>query len=96
MNRLLSVLSKFLKITLALYNSKNRSPENITTSNVVFTIGPRVNAVGRLMYPGMGTTSENLADAEELCSVLESENSNRKKIDSEICLQAQHSYEITN
>jgi single-stranded-DNA-specific exonuclease len=38
-------------------------------------------------------TSDNITEAETLMSVLESENSNRKKIDSEIYLQAQHSYE---
>jgi single-stranded-DNA-specific exonuclease len=70
--------------------------EHLTTSNVVFTIGPRINAVGRL---GDGTravkflTADNASEAEQLMSVLESENSNRKKIDSEIYLQAQHSYE---
>jgi single-stranded-DNA-specific exonuclease len=71
-------------------------PENITTSNVVFTIGPRVNAVGRLGDATRAVkflTCTNYTEAEELCSVLESENSNRKKIDSEIYLQAQHSYE---
>lgn len=70
--------------------------EHITTSNVVFTIGPRINAVGRLGDATRAVkflTSETDAEAIELMSVLESENANRKKIDSEIYLQAQHSYE---
>lgn len=70
--------------------------EHITTSNVVFTIGPRINAVGRLGDATRAVkflTSETAAEAMELMSVLESENANRKKIDSEIYLQAQHSYE---
>lgn len=70
--------------------------EHITTSNVVFTIGPRINAVGRLGDATRAVhflTSNNISDAEGLMSILESENSNRKKIDSEIYLQAQHSYE---
>ncbi len=70
--------------------------EHITTSNVVFTIGPRINAVGRLGDATRAVqflTSDNIAEAEELMSVLESENTSRKKIDSEIYLQAQHSYE---
>ena len=71
-------------------------PENITTSNVVFTIGPRVNAVGRLGDATRAVkylTCTSYSEAEELCGVLESENSNRKKIDSEIYLQAQKLYE---
>lgn len=70
--------------------------EHITTSNVVFTIGPRINAVGRLGDATRAVkflTSENISEAEALMSVLESENTSRKKIDSEIYLQAQHSYE---
>lgn len=70
--------------------------ERIATSNVVFTIGPRINAVGRLGDATRAVnflTCENIAEAEELMGVLERENSNRKKIDSEIYLQAQHSYE---
>src|SRR4030095_9728620 len=70
--------------------------EHIATSNVVFTIGPRINAVGRLGDATRAVkflTCENAAEAEELMSVLERENSHRKKIDSEIYLQAQHSYE---
>jgi single-stranded-DNA-specific exonuclease len=70
--------------------------EHITTSNVVFTIGPRINAVGRLGDATRAVqflTSDNTSEAEALMSVLESENTSRKKIDSEIYLQAQHSYE---
>jgi single-stranded-DNA-specific exonuclease len=62
----------------------------------VFTIGPRINAVGRLGDATRAVkflTSETVEEAEELMSVLERENSNRKKIDSEIYLQAQNSYE---
>lgn len=71
-------------------------PENITTSNVVFTIGPRVNAVGRLGDATRAVkylTCTTYSEATELCSVLESENSNRKKIDSQIYQQAQLTYE---
>src|SRR4030095_16310959 len=59
--------------------------EHITTSNVVFTIGPRINAVGRLGDATRAVqflTSENISESEELMSVLESENTHRKKIDS--------------
>jgi len=70
--------------------------EHLATSNVVFTLGPRINAVGRLGDATRAVkflTCDNIAEAEELMSVLESENSNRKKIDSEIYVQAQSSYE---
>ena len=70
--------------------------ENINTSNVVFSLGPRINAVGRL---GDGVraveflTCDDFSKVEGLADVLESENTNRKKIDSEIYSQAQSSYE---
>ncbi|MFI5144101.1 MAG: single-stranded-DNA-specific exonuclease RecJ [Ignavibacteria bacterium] len=70
--------------------------ENICTSNVVFSLGPRINAVGRL---GDGSraveflTCDDYSKVEELAEVLEFENTNRKKIDSEIFTQAQDSYE---
>lgn len=70
--------------------------DKINTSNVVFSLGPRINAVGRLGDATRAVeflTSENLADAEDLAGVLESENANRKKIDSEIYLEAQNFYE---
>ncbi|NOS85989.1 MAG: single-stranded-DNA-specific exonuclease RecJ [Ignavibacteria bacterium] len=79
-----------------IFKNSSLKLEHITTSNVVFTIGPRINAVGRLGDATRAVkflTSKSIEEAEELMSVLESENSNRKKIDSEIYLQAQSSYE---
>ncbi|MBE2228312.1 MAG: single-stranded-DNA-specific exonuclease RecJ, partial [Ignavibacteria bacterium] len=79
-----------------IFKNSSLKLEHITTSNVVFTIGPRINAVGRLGDATRAVkflTSRSIAEAEELMSVLEKENSNRKKIDSEIYLQAQSSYE---
>lgn len=70
--------------------------ENICTSNVVFSLGPRINAVGRLGDATRAVeflTCDVVAKAEELASVLEEENSNRRRIDNEIYLQAQTSYE---
>jgi single-stranded-DNA-specific exonuclease len=72
------------------------NPDNITTSNVVFSLGPRINAVGRLGDATRAVeflTCNDLSKVEALASVLEFENMNRKKIDSEIYLQAQNSYE---
>lgn len=79
-----------------IFKNSSLKLEHITTSNVVFTIGPRINAVGRLGDATRAVkflTSKSIEEAEELMSVLESENSNRKKIDSEIYLQAQSTYE---
>jgi single-stranded-DNA-specific exonuclease len=70
--------------------------DRINTSNVVFSLGPRINAVGRLGDATRAVeflTSVNLAKAESLAGVLESENTNRKKIDNEIYLEAQNFYE---
>ena len=70
--------------------------DRINTSNVVFSLGPRINAVGRLGDATRAVeflTSDSLAIAESLAGVLESENTNRKKIDSEIYLEAQNFYE---
>ncbi len=70
--------------------------DKINTSNVVFSLGPRINAVGRLGDASRAVeflTCDNLAKAESLAGVLESENTNRKKIDSEIYLQAQDIYD---
>jgi single-stranded-DNA-specific exonuclease len=70
--------------------------ENICTSNVVFSLGPRINAVGRLGDATRAVeflTCDDMGKAEDLASVLEEENSNRRKIDTEIYLQAQNSYE---
>ncbi len=71
--------------------------ENLSASNVVFSIGPRINAVGRL---GDGTRAveflscDDITKVDELANVLEEENANRKKIDSDIYLQAQNAYEF--
>lgn len=70
--------------------------DKINTSHVVFSLGPRINAVGRLGDATRAVeflTCDNLAKAESLAGVLESENTNRKKIDSEIYLEAQNFYE---
>jgi single-stranded-DNA-specific exonuclease len=72
--------------------------EDLNSTSVAFGLGPRINAVGRL---GSGTraveflTSQSTVQAEALASVLESENKNRKKIDSEIYSEAQSLYEAS-
>lgn len=80
----------------ALIKNSGFKVEHLRTSNVVFNLGPRINAVGRL---GDGTravnfmTCETISEAESLASILESENINRKKIDTEVFIQAQQNYE---
>jgi single-stranded-DNA-specific exonuclease len=70
--------------------------ENINTSNVVFCLGPRINAVGRLGDATRAVeflTCNDVSKVDALASVLELENINRKKIDNEIYVQAQNIYE---
>ena len=70
--------------------------ENLSTTGVAFGLGPRINAVGRLGDANRAVeflTCDDLIKVESLASVLESENINRKKIDSEIYLEAQSTYE---
>jgi len=70
--------------------------ENINTSNVVFCLGPRINAVGRLGDASRAVeflTCDDPSKVGALAGVLELENTNRKKIDTEIYVQAQNNYE---
>jgi single-stranded-DNA-specific exonuclease len=80
----------------AIIRNANLKLENLTTSNVVFSIGPRINAVGRLGDATRAVaflTCDDITKVDDLADVLENENTNRKKIDSEIYIQAQLSYE---
>ncbi len=57
---------------------------NLSSGQVVFTIAPRINAVGRLgdaMRAVALFTSQDHDEAREIASVLESENLERRKID---------------
>lgn len=63
----------------------------VSTSNIVFSIGPRINAAGRM---GDATTalklliSESDEEAEEFAKELEAINQRRRKTDSQTMLQA--------
>ncbi len=68
----------------ALIESAGLSPGNLSSGQVVFTIAPRINAVGRL---GDAERAVNLLitkdkkEALELAKILENENYQRRKID---------------
>ncbi len=64
----------------------------IHTSQIVFGLAPRINAVGRIgdaMRAVELLTSTSLERATELACIMEQENSQRRKIDEETFLQAQ-------
>lgn len=69
---------------LALIKTSNMEPGNLTGGQVVFTIAPRINAVGRLGDAERAVElliTDDIEKAVELAQVLESENIQRRKID---------------
>ncbi|MFA7287587.1 MAG: single-stranded-DNA-specific exonuclease RecJ [Melioribacteraceae bacterium] len=69
---------------LALLKSAKIEPGNLSAGQIVFTIAPRINAVGRLGDANRAVelfTTTDPKRAIELASVLEGENSARRKID---------------
>jgi len=68
----------------ALIRSARMEPGNLSAGQVVFTIAPRVNAVGRLGDAHRAVelfTTDDPQKATELAKILEEENSERRKID---------------
>lgn len=68
----------------ALIEKCSISPGSLSSGQVVFTLAPRINAVGRLGDAKRAVnllTTDNLDEAHELASVLETENYERRKID---------------
>ena len=68
----------------ALIESSNMEPGNLTSGQIVFTIAPRINAVGRLGDAERAVellVTNNKQEGLELAKVLESENYHRRKID---------------
>jgi single-stranded-DNA-specific exonuclease len=68
----------------ALIKNARLEPGNLTAGQVVFTIAPRVNAVGRLGDAQRAVelfTTDNPLEATRLAQVLEDENCERRKID---------------
>ncbi|MGE5680558.1 MAG: single-stranded-DNA-specific exonuclease RecJ [Bacillota bacterium] len=68
----------------ALIRSAGMEPGNLTAGHVVFTIAPRINAVGRMGDAIRAVDlfiTEDPAEAARLAQVLEGENYERRKID---------------
>jgi single-stranded-DNA-specific exonuclease len=63
----------------------------ITTSNIVFILGPRINAVGRMGDAGRAVkllTAQEMAQAMDIARVLEVENRERRSVDEETYREA--------
>ncbi|MGD8306410.1 MAG: single-stranded-DNA-specific exonuclease RecJ [Ignavibacteria bacterium] len=70
----------------ALIEASRLNAGNLSSGQIVFTIAPRINAVGRLGDAERAVElliSDNAESARELAGVLESENYERRKIDVE-------------
>ena len=68
----------------ALMESSGLQPGNLNSGQVVFTIAPRINAVGRLGDAKRAVElliTESVAEARTMAKVLETENYARRKID---------------
>lgn len=68
----------------ALIQESRLQPGNLTSGQIVFTIAPRINAVGRMGDAERAVElliSRSKEEAKKLASVLESENDERRKID---------------
>lgn len=68
----------------ALIKIARMEPGNLSAGQIVFTIAPRINAVGRLGDANRAVdlfVTDNYEEAERLARVLESENLERRKID---------------
>lgn len=76
----------------ALINSSGLRNEELSSSQIVFILAPRINAVGRLGDAQRAVKlliSNNQAEADQLANILEEENKARRKIDEETFLHAQ-------
>lgn len=68
----------------ALIESANMNAGNLSAGQVVFTLAPRINAVGRLgeAFPAVKLfITEDEEEAKKLAQILENENYQRRKID---------------
>lgn len=84
---------------LALIKSSHLEPGNLSSGQIVFTIAPRINAVGRLGDAARAVElliSDKEEIAEELSQILETENFERRKIDETTFKHALDLVEKTN
>jgi len=75
----------------ALIKNSHLEPGDLTSGQIVFTIAPRINAVGRLGDAERAVKlliTEDIDEALNLAAVLESENFARRKIDEDTFFQA--------
>lgn len=75
----------------ALIKSSHLEPGDLTSGQIVFTIAPRINAVGRLGDAERAVKlliTNDIEEAYQLAKVLESENYERRKIDEDTFFQA--------
>lgn len=84
---------------LALIKSSHLEPGNLSSGQIVFTIAPRINAVGRLGDAARAVElliSEKEDASNELSQILETENFERRKIDETTFKHALDLVEKTN
>lgn len=65
--------------------------ENLTLNDIVFQIGPRINAAGRICHAKGAIqllTAKTLAEASSFCEVIDGHNTERKDVDMRITAQA--------
>ena len=75
----------------AMINLANLEPSHITIDDIVFKIGPRINAAGRMESGRLAVellTAENSADAFAIGTKINNNNNERKSIDREITKEA--------
>ncbi|MFO7444798.1 MAG: single-stranded-DNA-specific exonuclease RecJ [Ignavibacteriaceae bacterium] len=75
----------------ALIEVSNMEPGNLTSGQIVFTIAPRINAVGRLGDAQRAVElliTKDMNEAVKLAQVLETENYQRRKIDEDTFVNA--------
>jgi single-stranded-DNA-specific exonuclease len=77
---------------LALIKSSNMQPGDLTSGQIIFTIAPRINAVGRMGDAERAVElliTESTDEALKMAQILETENYQRRKIDEDTFSMAQ-------
>jgi single-stranded-DNA-specific exonuclease len=77
---------------LALIKSSNMQPGDLTSGQIIFSIAPRINAVGRMGDAERAVElliTESTDEAFKMAQILESENYQRRKIDEDTFSMAQ-------